>query len=250
MMKDGDLWRQFGTIAEAKNPKAIALTKVKGHATREMVTEKTVRAVDRCGNNQSDAVAELGVATEQPHLTKLARFYAEKQKKYNVLMGLVNGFIVAVRKEERRIRQERKKDRDPFEAGKGDQIKIAKNLEYSEKGPGRSCDVSPGPLCPGNDINGTAMLPSPSTDEPIRCNPREIRDDESGGGQNPREIQNIANFISKIQWDPNMQEEGGITWIELYLWYRMHSPHIKYDIIDSTKPLMKEIICSRNMSEK
>ena len=60
--------------------------------------KKTVRAVDRFGNNQSDGAAELGVATEQPHLTKLARFYAEKHEKYKVLMGRVNTFIVAVKK--------------------------------------------------------------------------------------------------------------------------------------------------------
>ena len=73
-----------------------------------MVAEKTVRAVDRFGNNQSDAAAELGVATEQPHLTKLARFYADEHKKYKEFMGRIFGFIVAVKKVDRRLRQEQK----------------------------------------------------------------------------------------------------------------------------------------------
>ena len=90
-MKDGDLWRQSGQIAEAKNPPPIAITKVKGHATREMVAEKAVKAEDRFGNNQSDEAAELGVALEQPNLTKLARFYADKRKKYKEFMRRIFG---------------------------------------------------------------------------------------------------------------------------------------------------------------
>ena len=117
-----------------KNTKAIALTKVKGHATREMVAEKTVRAVDRFGNNQSDAAAELGVAKEQPHLSKLAKFYAEKHKKYKVLMGRVNTFIVAVRKAERRLRQESKKERDPFGTKKGRRSQDHKGFEVRGDG--------------------------------------------------------------------------------------------------------------------
>ena len=98
----------------------------------------------------------MGVAKEQPHLTKLAKFYAEKHKKYKVLMGRVNTFIVAVRKAERRLRQERKKEGDPFGTKKGEEVKIEKVLKYAE------------------------------TENTISCKPREIREDEGGGSKEKR----------------------------------------------------------------
>ena len=53
LMKDGDLWDAFGKAADAKNPNAIKLTKVKGHATWQMVKDGTVKPDDRFGNDQS-----------------------------------------------------------------------------------------------------------------------------------------------------------------------------------------------------
>ena len=35
LMKDGDLWKCFTEAVRAKNPKAVKLTKVKGHATSQ-----------------------------------------------------------------------------------------------------------------------------------------------------------------------------------------------------------------------
>ena len=125
-MKDGDLWRQFGNIANAKNPQAVALTKVKGHATWQMVEEETVRAVDRFGNNQSNEAADHGVVLEQPQLTKIAKFYASKHKRYKEFMKRIFAFIVFVKKADRRLRKESKKERDPFETGKVEEIKIEK----------------------------------------------------------------------------------------------------------------------------
>ena len=106
-------------------------------------------------------------------------FARHGDKRYKELMGRVNNFIVTVRKKERQLRQAQKKDKDPFETGKGEQIQIMMNMKYSE------------------------------TDEPIRCHPREIRKDECGGDHSPHEVQEVINFISRIQWDPNIQDEGG-----------------------------------------
>ena len=73
-MKDGDLWQGFSQSAAEKNPEAIKLTKVKGHATRKMVIDKEVRAEDRFGNNGSDQAADKGVYLQQPYVCKIARF--------------------------------------------------------------------------------------------------------------------------------------------------------------------------------
>ena len=53
-MKYGDLWQQYGKSAEAKNPHEVALTKVKGHATWQMISNGVGRAVDRFGWSLGD----------------------------------------------------------------------------------------------------------------------------------------------------------------------------------------------------
>ena len=58
LTKDGDLWRKFNETIVAKNPEAVKLTKVKGHATSEMVEKKEVSFEDKHGNDQADVAAE------------------------------------------------------------------------------------------------------------------------------------------------------------------------------------------------
>ena len=81
LMKDGDLWQEFGRIAETENPNATKLSKVKGHATWQMISDGKVKAEDAYGNNKSDQAADKGVALEQPRLTKISKHYAKKHKR-------------------------------------------------------------------------------------------------------------------------------------------------------------------------
>ena len=72
LMKDGDLWQVFAEHARAKNPEAVKLTKVKGHATNDMVKDKLVRLDDMHGNNEADAAAEQGATLVQPAVRQFA----------------------------------------------------------------------------------------------------------------------------------------------------------------------------------
>ena len=65
-MKDGDLWKSFWEAVRAKCPRAVKLTKVKEHATNEMVREEQVRFDDKHGNDEADAAAEKGATLVQP----------------------------------------------------------------------------------------------------------------------------------------------------------------------------------------
>ena len=38
-IRDGDLWELFEQIVKQRGPKSVRITKVKGHATQEMVDE-------------------------------------------------------------------------------------------------------------------------------------------------------------------------------------------------------------------
>ena len=68
MQPDGDLWQQVWIATERRGPPAPKLTKVKGHATLEDVSEERVRACDKAGNDWADDLAERGavrIGTEQ-----------------------------------------------------------------------------------------------------------------------------------------------------------------------------------------
>ena len=211
LMKDGDLWQGFSQSAAEKNPEAIKLTKVKGHATRKMVIDKEVRAEDRFGNNGSDQAADKGVFLQQPYVCKIARFYSEKHKRYKGLMKDVHHFIISTKKAEKELREAKKKEADPFDTKANKAITIPNKLLYDE---------------------GTTTF---------RCTMRYARMGECSTHKEYEDLKLIANFVSNIEWSTEWKEEGGITWIEFYLLYRIHSKKIEIDPLASDKPLLSDI---------
>ena len=79
---------------------------------------------------------------------------------------------------------------------------------------------------------------------------RSIRHEECCNDEERRIIEGIANFTSHIEWTSELKEEGGITWLELYIWYRMHSAKIEEDPLAITKPLMSDIAAFKNHVRK
>lgn len=62
LTKYGDLWEAFEWNIVAKGSQSVGLTKVKGHATNEMVESGQVRWVHTDGNDEADKAADMGVA--------------------------------------------------------------------------------------------------------------------------------------------------------------------------------------------
>ena len=57
---DGDLWKIYYEHAKHKGTNAIAITKMKGHATQK-IEDNVVRECDKLGNDMADSAAEEGV---------------------------------------------------------------------------------------------------------------------------------------------------------------------------------------------
>ena len=55
------MWAQYYAFVQAKGHRAVRLTKVKGHAAREMVKAGIVNEVDRLGSDFADTFADLAV---------------------------------------------------------------------------------------------------------------------------------------------------------------------------------------------
>ena len=81
------------TVA-AKSPRAVKVTKVKGHATTEMVESNLVESEDKHGNDQADVAAEKGTDQAQTTLKPFAFVDQRRQDDYAKFMERVQRFIV------------------------------------------------------------------------------------------------------------------------------------------------------------
>ena len=73
------------------------MRKVKGHATKEDVSEGKVTQADKDGNDKSDKNADQGVQTiGGTGLVKLAKWTAERHARYKSFMARIHKFIAAI----------------------------------------------------------------------------------------------------------------------------------------------------------
>ena len=79
---------------EAKGKHAIKITKVKGHATEEMVVAGKVLKQDKEGNDASDEAADRGVEQHGNDLLELSNYLAETQADYGTFVEQIHGYIV------------------------------------------------------------------------------------------------------------------------------------------------------------
>ena len=105
-MRDGDLWENFADLVKQRGPHTVCITKVKGHATTEMVEEGVVAEEDKAGNDGADAAADLGAMESQSQVYKFGALYCRRHKLYRNFMCKIQRFVVGLKKEEKKLRGE------------------------------------------------------------------------------------------------------------------------------------------------
>ena len=206
-MKDGDLWEMFANAMEARGPGCTRNTKVKGHATQELVDEGKVQKEQTKGNDQADIGAERGAVTMQRVTQMLANIYSWRHGGYRNLMVRIQRFIVSLRNHDRTIREEAKKQVDPF--GKGGESLHTNKIGICRPG-GRE-----------KYLNTTAL--------------RQMWFDTKA---RDTEATKIHSFLGNVKWRAEEGEEiGGITWLELYLLYSRHGGNKDEEEERRTDPL-------------
>ena len=106
----GDLWNKLQQAVKAKNPWAVWVTKVKGHAKQEDVEEGTVREEEKAGNDKADEAADRRSKKEQERLAAAAGLYSRRNAHYQKLVGRIQSFIIKMKNEEKDLRQAREKE--------------------------------------------------------------------------------------------------------------------------------------------
>ena len=202
LMKDGDLWKCFAGSAKAKNPAAVTVTKVKGHAASDMVKEEKVRFDDKHGNDEADAAAENGATLVQPAVRLFATFYERRRKEYSKFMAQVQNFIVKVNKAEKDKREEEAMKENPFEDKDKDKIVVPRTLTYEH-----------------------------DTQEAMQIKIRRPRRQDYGQVNEWEQAARACNFITHSRWCKGREEtEAGVpgtSWIELYILFKLHDGQTK-----------------------
>ena len=117
-MKDGDLWELFAEVVSQRGPWSVTITKVKGHATQEMVDEGKVEEEEKKGNDGSDEAADLGATESQGRVATFASLYSWRHQQYRKIMTRVHKYVVGFKKEDKRLREEDEKERETLSKGK------------------------------------------------------------------------------------------------------------------------------------
>ena len=92
--KDGDLWGTYHDHVKAKGVHAIKISKVKGHATQDMIEDKTVRQVDKDGNDFADNAAAEGVGLHGKQVIKLGARWAQRHRKHCDFLTKLYEYII------------------------------------------------------------------------------------------------------------------------------------------------------------
>ena len=79
---DGDLWAMYHAHAKSKTPQAIRISKVKGHATDEMVASGCATKTDQDGNHQADLAADEGIELFTSMVVQSSAAWAQRHSDY------------------------------------------------------------------------------------------------------------------------------------------------------------------------
>ena len=191
-IRDGDLWELFEERVKQRGPKSVRTTKVEGRATQEIVNEGKVRAEDKERNDNADEAADMGATTSQGKLHIFAEIFSWRHARYRSRMARIQRFIVELKKEEKKLKQEEEKAKDPFEKKEARKEQVAQTLSY----------------------------PNPEEGERLRMH--NTKGQWCKDKEEQRYVQGVQSVISNLAWKKEKEEEGGVTWIELYAIYMMH----------------------------
>ena len=97
--KDGDLWELFAKVIKQRGPRSAIITKVKGHATEEMVQQGKVKEEEKKGNDRADEAADVGATKSQGRLQCFGELYSWRHMCYRKFIAKMQTFVVELKKE-------------------------------------------------------------------------------------------------------------------------------------------------------
>ena len=214
LVSDGDLWEHFYLALKAKGPNAFNVTWVKGHATEEHIKNNVTTQTHKEGNDKADEIADLGANIYGKDIHSLANIFHIRHDKYYTLMKKAVTHIV----EAYLINKELNDRRENAEKTKAPKVKPKQQyvpLTYPELH-----------LTSTVDTLGTLTHYGKL-------------------GQNREQLRDVEKFISWLQISEQGKVQRSITWIELYIIFRIRG--YGKPIKDPIKPGLKKATLDKQL---
>ena len=141
-------------------------------------------------------------------MLQIAEKYAQKSDHYKSFMKRVHMFIISVRKEEKKLRDEENSKKD---GGKRNQ-KVNKALEYVGIG-----------------------------EQTVKMNITNPSRKHEDNKEELKQLLKLKNFYDKIEWREEEKQGQGTTWLELYTWYTMHGGVQEEEKLIREDPLKRHV---------
>jgi hypothetical protein len=208
------LLEHFYKCVEEKGANAVKITWVKGHATDQHVQKGITTEEHKIGNKVADDVADLGTALHGKDLMDVTKHMSNRHHWYQQLMMGVSKHTIEAYRIHRILTEHQEKIDE----------QIQKEQEIKR--------VSYEPLT-YPDESGTRKIENYATihdySNYMKCN---------------NCAHNVEQFLANIQIKEVGPQERGITWIELYVIYRMRGNPAPYTS-NSKKAASKKTACQQ-----
>ena len=113
LFNDWDLWEPiFQNLASTK-AQTTAITKVKGHATKQQVEEGKVKPMDKVGDDVADITADDRLHTHGWDTVEMGKLLARRHKDYQAFVIRVHKLIICVMNAHTAIYEEQELYEDP-----------------------------------------------------------------------------------------------------------------------------------------
>ena len=95
-----------------------------------MVQEGQVRRADKRGSDSADTAADKGATESQQKVHLHGSMYCSRHEEYRTFMCRIQHFIVGLKEEERRLKQEAAKQKEPLQKNADRLTAIPRSLRY------------------------------------------------------------------------------------------------------------------------
>ena len=186
MHNDGDLWEHFHDSLKSKSPEAVKIKWTKGHAKQIHVDKGITTIKNKNGNDKADENADEGTRLHHKTLIEATKWLANRHQAYTKFMKKVVTHIT-----EAYIIHKQLDDIAEEEEEKGDKRMHYKKLTY------------------------------PSDNETTKLATKFHLGHYGGFMQNDQTAKHLHSFLENIKIQKIENGSRAITWLELYILYRI-----------------------------
>ena len=202
-------------LVQQRGPNTTRCTKVKGHATAQMVADGSVRLQDQRGNSGADAAVGRGYASYGQHRRALAGLFEERSRKYAELVVGIQRVMLAI-----------------LAATRAKRAEMLSGLLHGTRGARRLCRVSR-PFLPHCD-DGRVI--------------RQTRGGVHGGGAPTGAgwVAAIPSYLESLHWVERCEgaPHAGVSWLELLVDFELSTGHIvrtaQHLVLDQARLLRRQ----------